>query len=73
MDSQFDQLRQVLARNVRVRRKELGFSQEQLAFEADIDRTYISQIERSLINPSLLVLHRLALALKMSVPPLLDD
>jgi transcriptional regulator with XRE-family HTH domain len=42
-----------------------------LGFEAEIDRTYVSQIERSIINPSLLILHRVARALKTNVPALL--
>ena len=71
MDRQFNQLRNVLAQNVRARRKELALSQEELAFEAEIDRTYVSQIERSTINPSLLVLHKVARALQTEVPALL--
>ena len=73
MDRQFNQLRKVLARNVRSRRKELALSQEELAFEAEIDRTYVSQIERSTINPSLMVLYKVARALKTEVPILLVE
>ncbi|MDO8262103.1 MAG: helix-turn-helix transcriptional regulator [Gallionella sp.] len=73
MDRQFIQLKNVLARNVRSRRKELELSQEEIAFDAGIDRTYISQIERSTINPSLLVLCKLANALKTEVPTLLME
>lgn len=72
MDSQFNQLRNVLAQNVRARRKELALSQEELAFEAEIDRTYVSQIERSTINPSLMVLYKVARALQTEVPILLQ-
>ena len=73
MDRQFNQLKNVLGRNVRSRRKELELSQEDLAFEAEIDRTYVSQIERSTINPSLLVLYKVARALKTEVPVLLVE
>lgn len=73
MDRQFIQLKKVLARNVRARRKELALSQEALAFEADVDRTYISQIERSIINPSLLILYKVATALETNVPFLLTE
>lgn len=72
MDSQFNQLRDVLAQNVRARRKELALSQEALAFEAEVDRTYVSQIERSAINPSLLVLVKVARALDTDVVSLLS-
>jgi transcriptional regulator with XRE-family HTH domain len=71
MDKDFESMRKVLAHNVRTLRREKGLSQEQLAFEADIDRTYVSQIERSVINPSLLVLHKVARVLGFSVPQLL--
>jgi transcriptional regulator with XRE-family HTH domain len=71
MDKEFDQLRKVLAHNVRTLRRAQKLSQEELGFEAEIDRTYVSQIERSIINPSLLILHRVARALKTNVPALL--
>jgi DNA-binding XRE family transcriptional regulator len=73
MDRQFNQLRKVLARNVRMQRAALRMSQESLAEKAEIDRTYVSQIERELINPSLLVLHKVAKTLKTTVPALLND
>ena len=44
-------------------RKQAGISQEELAFRASIDRTYISQIERGIGNPSLLVVFKIAQAL----------
>jgi transcriptional regulator with XRE-family HTH domain len=71
MDKDFESMRKVLAHNVRTLRREKGLSQEQLAFEADIDRTYVSQIERSVINPSLLVLHKVAKAIGTTAPELL--
>lgn len=71
MEQEFERLRKALASNVVRARKELGLSQEQLAFEAGIDRTYVSQIERRVNNPSLLVLQKLAHALKTNVVGLL--
>lgn len=70
MDKGYDALRSVLGGNVRRLRRECGLTQEELAFEAGIDRTYVSQIERGVINPSLLVLHKVATALKSTVPSL---
>lgn len=60
-----------LAANVLRRRMSKDLTQEQLAFEADVDRTYVSQIERRLKNPSLLILHKLAQALDSNVVELL--
>lgn len=56
----FDTLRAVLAANLRSRHRELGLSQEWLALDAEIDRTLVSQIERSIGNPSLRILFQLA-------------
>ena len=53
----------VLAQNVRRLRTAAKLSQEDLALEAGLDRTYISQVERSLRNVTIEVLARLAKAL----------
>lgn len=59
MNRPFEAVRRELAGNIRELRLAEGLSQERLALEAGIDRTYISQIERSVGNPSLLVLRKL--------------
>lgn len=61
-----------LAQNVKARRAELGLSQEQLALDAGVDRTYVSQLEREIINPSLLVLVKLSQRLAVDVVYLLQ-
>ncbi len=58
---------------VRSRRAELKLSQEALADAAEIDRTYASQIERGIANPSLEVLCKLSLALDISLSQLLGE
>ena len=60
-----------MGKNVRVRRMERGLTQEQLAFAAKIDLTYLGGIERSRRNPSLMVLARIAAALKTEPAELL--
>lgn len=52
--------RRVLAENVKAARRSLDLSQEALAHEAEIDRTYISGIERGKRNPSLGLIAKLA-------------
>ena len=64
--------RQVLAENVREARRALELSQEALALEANIDRTYISGIERGKRNPSLTLMVRLAEKLKTTPAALLS-
>ena len=61
----------VVARNVRAARKEASLSQEELAHEADLDRTYISQVERGLRNVTITVLAKIARALKTTPDKLL--
>ena len=63
--------RAIVGRNVRALRQANGMTQEQLAFEADLDLTYVGGIERGKRNPSVLVLARLAAALSTSPSQLL--
>lgn len=65
--------RVIVGRNVRRLRQEKGLTQEQLAFEAQIDLTYIGGIERGKRNPSLLVMARIAEALGTSPRDLLTS
>lgn len=48
------------------------WSQEELAHEADSNRTYISDVERGTRNPSIEVVERIAKALGVSIGSLLD-
>ncbi|MDP3670348.1 MAG: helix-turn-helix transcriptional regulator [Telluria sp.] len=73
MGRDYDQIRKQLAYNIRARRGQKGLSQEALALSADIDRTYISQIERGVGNPSLLVLCKLAAILEADVGELMSE
>ena len=57
----------IVGTNVRALRIAKGLTQEQLAFEADLDLTYVGGIERGKRNPSLLVIARLSKAL--GIPP----
>jgi len=58
--------------NLRALRRERGLSQEALADLADIDRSYMSGVERGLRNISVLNLSRLASALDVSLIELID-
>lgn len=61
-----------LGHNLRRIRQEKGLSQEQFALEHDIDRTYISGIERGVRNPTVTVVEKIAKALGVSIGELLD-
>jgi transcriptional regulator with XRE-family HTH domain len=65
--------RAVFGKNVRRYRQQKKLTQEQLAFEAEIDLTYMGGIERGNKNPSLLVMARIADALGVQLPKLLGE
>ena len=54
-------------RNVARVRDERGFSQDKLAEKADLDRTFVSGIERGVRNPGIKTVLRIARALEVSV------
>jgi transcriptional regulator with XRE-family HTH domain len=58
-----EDVRGVLAYNVRLRRVQKEWSQEDLAMECGLDRTYVSAVERARWNISLGNIERLAVAL----------
>lgn len=63
--------RAVLATNIVKLRGELGYSQEELALEAGLHRTFVAHVERRVRNISLDNVERLAIALKVQVHELL--
>lgn len=65
--------REVLARNMREKRAELGISQERLAELADLHRTYVSSVERCQRNIGIDGIGRIARALKLKLSELLRD
>lgn len=52
--------RRLIAHNLKRIRLTQRQSQEALALEADVDRTYLSDLERGVANPSVDILDRLA-------------
>jgi transcriptional regulator with XRE-family HTH domain len=64
-------IREILAVNMRKHRQARGLSQEELAHRAEIDRTYISSLERNVYAAGIDVVERLAQALGVEVADLL--
>jgi len=62
-----------LGQAVRRHREGIGLSQEQFAFEAELDRTYISGIERGVRNPTVGTLVRLTKVLGITPGSLLKS
>ena len=63
---------QLLGRNVRRYRKLKGLTQEELSHRAEMERSYVSDLERGERNPSVKALGRLAEALEIEPKLLLD-
>ncbi|MFC2970023.1 helix-turn-helix domain-containing protein [Acidimangrovimonas pyrenivorans] len=66
------EIRALVGRNVKRFREAKGLSQEQLAFEADLHRTYVSGVERGVRNPTVVIIARLATALGVEPSKLLE-
>jgi len=67
-----DKIVRDLALRIRKLRSEKGWSQERLAEEAAIHRTYLGGIERGLRNPALRNLLKIATALGVSMHELFE-
>lgn len=65
-------VRKRVGKNVTKIRKLKGLSQEDLAFECDLHRTYISGVERGIRNPTVVVLDKIAKALEVKAADLLS-
>jgi transcriptional regulator with XRE-family HTH domain len=63
----------VFGQIIRKFRSERLISQETLADAAGLHRTYISLLERGLRNPSLTVVHQVAVALKVPMTDLIAE
>jgi transcriptional regulator with XRE-family HTH domain len=61
-----------IAAAIRTLRQKIGLSQRQLAMRMQVPRTYVSKIENDKATPTLSSLERLARALEVSVPQLLE-
>jgi transcriptional regulator with XRE-family HTH domain len=61
-----------LASSIRSLRHRNGLSQRQLAMRMNVPRTYVSKIENEKATPTLSSLERLARALEVTVPELLN-
>jgi transcriptional regulator with XRE-family HTH domain len=62
-----------VVRKIGAGHQDLGISQEELAFECGLHRTYVSGVQRGVRNPTVSVLERIAKALKTPPGRLLDE
>ena len=66
-------IRRQVGRNLKRIRMMRGWSQEDLAFECGLHRTYISGIERGARNPTVVILAKLAETLRIPIEQLIKD
>lgn len=66
------EIRVRLGRNIRELRRAKGLSQEKFAFEASVQRTYVSDVERAIRNPTVTIVQKFADALGVTPGYLLD-
>ena len=59
-----------LGMRIRFLRKRLGWSQEDLALEANINKNYLSDLENGRRNPSFEILERISIALQITLSDL---
>ena len=62
----------LLGKKIRKTRKEIGLSQEALAYEAGLDRAYVGKIERGEKNITVVKLLQLSDALDVAMKDLID-
>lgn len=62
----------IFGENVRKIRREKGLSQEELAFKANLHRTYIGMIERAEKNITLINIEKIANALEVNIKELIN-
>lgn len=61
-----------LGQRIRELRLTIGLSQEKLAFECELDRTYVGSVERGERNISIINLRKISVALNVTLPELLS-
>jgi len=66
-------IKQKFGNNLKRLRLEKGLSQEKLALNADIDRTYIPSIEKGERNVSIVIAEKLAIALNVPITELFKE
>jgi len=67
MENEVKIVLEAIGKKIVERRKELNLTQDELAFSAEIDRTYIGYVENGHQNVSIAILCKIANALQMNI------
>ncbi len=71
-DKGMEEFLQVLGTRIRDLRNRKGYSIEKLAHEAGLHPTYLGEIERAVVNPSIISLKKIADALKIPLSQIFE-
>lgn len=66
-------IKQKIGKRIKELRAIKGFSQEELAARADIDRTYVNSVENGRRNISIINIEKIAKALKTDLASFFDE
>lgn len=66
-------IKKAFAEVLKQKRKQIKISQEELALNSNMDRTFLSEIERGLKQPTITTLQKIAIALNMKPSELLKE
>ncbi|MBN8672388.1 MAG: helix-turn-helix transcriptional regulator [Chitinophagales bacterium] len=66
-------IRAKVGSRIRELRKELQLTQEALAFKAEVDKTYLNEVENGKRNVSVINLEKIVIALEVTVKGFFDD
>ena len=72
-EKKIEDLKKVISKNVKAKRKEAGITQSKLADRCGLGLTYISQIEQGLKWPSVKTVNKISKALKIPPSFILSD
>ncbi|MHB9142764.1 MAG: helix-turn-helix domain-containing protein [Paludibacter sp.] len=67
------EVKEKIGNRIRDLRQEKGISQKDLAYESDLDRTYIASVENGKRNISIVNIEKIANALKVSLKEFFED
>lgn len=72
-EEMFDRQKKALGQNIKIRRKELNLSQEELGLRLGADQAYVSRLEAGRLNPTLESLVEVAISLDVSLSVLASE
>ncbi len=67
------ELRRIIARNMRVERAKKNWTQEDLAEAADISTKHITKIENEKVTPSIFLIYKIARAFNITIDKLVTE